>query len=236
MANNLDMSLDDLIEKSKRSSGNGVNHRGRGRNYGGPGPDRRFADRKPFRTTPYSNPKPMQLMQTMFLDGGSGAEAGTKLYISNLDYGVSNDDLKLLFSEVGELKRHSIHYDKSGRSKGIAEVVFIRQSDAIAAIKRYNNVRLDGKPLKIELVGVNVVSPIVMPPPANSKLGKPQGDFTSGLGRGRGGGFRNGNWRGHRPTGRRQERACVEKVKLTAKDLDADLERYRLAAIDINKE
>lgn len=66
-------------------------------------------------------------------------------YISNLDYGVSNEDIKVfipfvdywndkrdfffvwfcwqwrclqeLFSEVGEMKRYGIHYDKSGRSK-----------------------------------------------------------------------------------------------------------------------
>lgn len=60
-----------------------------------------------------------------------------------------------LFSEVGELKQYSIHYDKSGRSKGTGEVVFLRQTDALAAIKRYNNVQLDGKPQKIDLIGAN---------------------------------------------------------------------------------
>lgn len=93
--------------------------------------------------------------QEVFTGGVSTMETGTKLYISNLEYGVSNDDIKELFSEVGELKQYSIHYDKSGISKGTGEVVFLRQTDALAAIKRYNNVQLDGKPQKIDLIGVN---------------------------------------------------------------------------------
>ncbi|OWM74086.1 hypothetical protein CDL15_Pgr008397 [Punica granatum] len=54
-----------------------------------------------------------------------------------------------LFTEVGDIKRYSIHYDRSGRSKGTAEVVFSWRIDAVVAVKRYNNVQLDGKPLKI---------------------------------------------------------------------------------------
>lgn len=37
-------------------------------------------------------------------------------------------------------------------SQGSAEVVFARRSDAYQALKRYNNVQLDGKPMKIEIV------------------------------------------------------------------------------------
>ncbi|KAF2296021.1 hypothetical protein GH714_035726 [Hevea brasiliensis] len=110
----------------------------------------------------------------MLPSGEANGESGTKLYISELDYGVSNDDIKLLFSDVGELKRYSIHYDKSGRSKGTAEVVFSRQTDALAAIERYNNVQLDGKPMKIELVGVNLFAP-PMPVTASSNMGKSHG-------------------------------------------------------------
>ncbi|KAF4349275.1 hypothetical protein G4B88_024223 [Cannabis sativa] len=43
-------------------------------------------------------------------DRASAIETGTKLYISNLEYGVSNEDIKDFFSEVGDLKRYSIHY------------------------------------------------------------------------------------------------------------------------------
>lgn len=43
------------------------------------------------------------------------------------------------------------HFD-SGRSEEAAEVVFQQREDALAAMKRYNNLALDNKPMKIELV------------------------------------------------------------------------------------
>lgn len=43
--------------------------------------------------------------------------------------------------------------------QGSAEVVYARRSDAIAALKRYNNVLLDGKPMKIEIIGTNLGLP-----------------------------------------------------------------------------
>lgn len=43
--------------------------------------------------------------------------------------------------------------------QGTAEVVFARRTDAIAAIKRYNNVQLDGKPMKIDIIGDTQTTP-----------------------------------------------------------------------------
>ncbi|KAL8229024.1 hypothetical protein R6Q57_013924 [Mikania cordata] len=54
-------------------------------------------------------------------------ETSTKLYTWNLDYGVLNENIKVIgvfYAEVGDLKRYSIHYDRSGRSKGTAEIVY----------------------------------------------------------------------------------------------------------------
>lgn len=46
------------------------------------------------------------------------------------------------------------------RLQGSAEVVYLRRSDAFLALKRYNNVLLDGKPMKIEIVGANSDVPV----------------------------------------------------------------------------
>ncbi|XWS28865.1 hypothetical protein CRYUN_Cryun25bG0108300 [Craigia yunnanensis] len=235
MSSALEMSLDDLIKRN-RKSGSG-NSRGRGRGSG-PGPARRFPNRGANRSAPYTAAKAPEMtwQHDMYSDRGaafqgqavrvSAIETGTKLYISNLDYGVSNDDVKELFSEVGDLKRFSVHYDRSGRSKGTAEVVFSRRADAMAAVKRYNNVQLDGKPMKIEIVRTNIATPAA-PSAANGTFGSSNGAPRGG--QGRGGGF--GRQRGG-AEGRGRGKGHGEKV--SAEDLDTDLEKYHSEAMQTN--
>jgi THO complex subunit 4 len=64
-----------------------------------------------------------------------------------------------LFSEEVELEGYSIHYDQFGKSKGTAEVLFTRESDALAALRRCNQMKLYGKTLQIELVRTRLVTP-----------------------------------------------------------------------------
>ncbi|KAL5710949.1 hypothetical protein ACHQM5_021453 [Ranunculus cassubicifolius] len=268
MSSALDMSLDDLIKNNKKSSNNGGGgggRGGRGRGSSGPGPSRRFPRGGGNRTTPYSLGKPVQAPDSAWqhdmyaapfgiaaafpAQGGrsSALETGTKLYISNLDYGVSNEDIKELFSEVGDLKRHGVHYDKSGRSKGTAEVVFSRRSDASAAFKRYNNVALDGKPMKIEIVVTNVETPAILPLVANGMYGHPNviprgqprarasSRLTGGGGRGNFVGGGNNNFGGGRGAGRGRGRGRGRSDQVvSATDLDADLEKYHAESMQIN--
>jgi RNA recognition motif-containing protein len=71
---------------------------------------------------------------------------GTKLSVSNLDPGVTETDVKDLFSDVGELKSYRLF------DNGVAEVVYKSKQDAMDAINRYHGVPLDGKPMIIKNV------------------------------------------------------------------------------------
>ncbi|KAI3823403.1 hypothetical protein L1987_04838 [Smallanthus sonchifolius] len=252
---NLDMSLDDMIKINKKSRAS-ENPRSRARNSG-PGPSRRLPNRASKRSTPYGAQKVEAPDTTWGHDmydghaaghtarsnqGSSGIETGTKLLISNLDYGVSNEDIKELFAEVGDLKRATIHYDRSGRSKGTAEVVFSRRRDAESAIKRYDSVQLDGKPMKIEMLGTNMgndggpnAANVVYgnqngAPRRGGVMGRLRGGGQTMRPQGGGGGGRGGSGRG-RERGRGRGRGGERGGKVSAEDLDADLEKYHAGSM-----
>ncbi|GER55161.1 RNA-binding (RRM/RBD/RNP motifs) family protein [Striga asiatica] len=230
----LDMSLEDIIKNNKKSAS-----RGRGRaGGGGPGPARRQPNRSANRAAPYLPPKAPESVWAHDMFPGSGRasassiETGAKLYISNLDYGVSNEDIMELFAEVGDLKRCNVDYDRTARSKGTAEVVFSWRQDALAAIKKYNNVQLDGKPMKIELVGTNIPTAGGARLPTAGAFRDPNAvpprQGRGGFGRPRGGGRGRGFGRGGRGLGKSRGE------KISAEDLDADLDKYHAESMQTN--
>ena len=59
-----------------------------------------------------------------------------KLYIGNLDYGVTKDDLLDLFSKAGKVIDAVVISDKySGRSKGFGFVEYEKDEEATKALK-----------------------------------------------------------------------------------------------------
>ena len=81
----------------------------------------------------------------IFFKADYGVRSTAKLLISNLDYGVVDQDMKELFSQFGPIEECRVLYEKGGRSTGTAQVIFQRVADAKRARQEYNNVPLDGR-------------------------------------------------------------------------------------------
>jgi RNA recognition motif-containing protein len=72
------------------------------------------------------------------------------MYIGNLAYDVTEDDLKNAFSEFGEVSSVKIITDKfSGRPKGFGFVEMPDNSEADQAIKALNGKVLNGRSIKV---------------------------------------------------------------------------------------
>jgi cold-inducible RNA-binding protein len=93
-----------------------------------------------------------------------------KLYVGNLSYDLSDDELKDHFSQAGNVtSANVIRYHDTGRSKGFGFVEMRSEEEAQKAIDMFNGQELKGR---------KIVVSEARPP-------KPKGNF--------GGGFRRGN-------------------------------------------
>jgi len=73
----------------------------------------------------------------------------TKLYVGNLPWSASEDDLKDLFSPVGEVLSAKLITDReTGRSRGFG-FVEMETADANAAISQLNGQDYGGRPLRV---------------------------------------------------------------------------------------
>ena len=72
------------------------------------------------------------------------------IYVGNLDYSVTDDDLREAFGEFGEIQSANVIKDKmSGRSKGFGFVEMPSNSEADQAIKALNGSDLKGRNIKV---------------------------------------------------------------------------------------
>lgn len=72
------------------------------------------------------------------------------IYVGNLSYGVSDDNLREVFEAFGEVSSAKVITDKySGRSKGFGFVEMDNDSEANAAIEQLDGAEIDGRPVKV---------------------------------------------------------------------------------------
>jgi len=105
----------------------------------------------------------------------------SKLYVGNLSYSTTEDDLRTLFTQAGAVTSVALIKDRdSGRSKGFAFVEMSSQVEAEKAISMFNGYQLGDRELKVSLAR-----------PREEK-GRPFGNRGSGRShsQGRGGGKR----------------------------------------------
>jgi RNA recognition motif-containing protein len=96
------------------------------------------------------------------------------LYVGNLSYKITDDDLNSNFSEAGEISTSSIIKDKfTGQSKGFGFVEMKTEEGAAEAIKRFHGGIFDGKAITVNEA-------------------RPKKEFGSGGGNRGGGGFNRG--------------------------------------------
>lgn len=74
----------------------------------------------------------------------------TKLYVGNLSFRTTNEELRALFSQAGEVESASIIEDReTGRSRGFGFVEMKTAEGAQAAIAQFNGKDLGGRSLTV---------------------------------------------------------------------------------------
>jgi RNA recognition motif-containing protein len=117
-----------------------------------------------------------------------------KLYVGNLPFASTAQDLEALFGQVGTVSVVEIIFDKfTGRSRGFAFVTMGSGDEAQQAVEKFHGYEMEGRAL-----AVNIARPREERPPGGGGGGfggERRGGFGGGGGRGGrggGGGFRGG--------------------------------------------
>jgi len=74
----------------------------------------------------------------------------TRLYVGNLNFRTTSDELREIFSQAGEVENASVVEDRdTGRSRGFGFVEMATAEGAAAAIEQFNGKELGGRALTV---------------------------------------------------------------------------------------
>ncbi len=80
----------------------------------------------------------------------SSQPSGTLLFIGNLSWGTSNDDLKQAFSEYNITDARVLTDRETGRSRGFGFLTFPTEEEATKAIEAKNNTEIAGRQIRLD--------------------------------------------------------------------------------------
>ncbi|HEY8224913.1 MAG TPA: RNA-binding protein [Pyrinomonadaceae bacterium] len=110
----------------------------------------------------------------------------TKLYVGNLAFQTTSQDLQELFAQAGTVESANIVEDRgTGQSRGFAFVEMSSKEEAAAAIEQLNGKEVGGRALK-----VNEAKPRENRGAGGRSFGNNRGGFGGNRGGGNGGGRR----------------------------------------------
>jgi len=119
-----------------------------------------------------------------------------KLYVGNLPFASTAQDLEALFGQVGTVSVVEIIFDKfTGRSRGFAFVTMANGEEAQQCVEKFHGHEIEGRAL-----AVNIARPREERPPGGGGFGGGRGGG-GGYGGGRGGRGGGGGYRGGRGGG-----------------------------------
>ncbi|MBX9626918.1 MAG: RNA-binding protein, partial [Gemmataceae bacterium] len=76
----------------------------------------------------------------------------TNIYVGNLPWSTTTDDLYAMFQQYGAVARAQIVTDReTGRSRGFGFVEMVNEAEANAAIEALNNQPMNGRPLTVNV-------------------------------------------------------------------------------------
>jgi|ERR1035437_307687 RNA recognition motif-containing protein len=106
---------------------------------------------------------------------------GNKLYVGNLSFRVTSEDLQEYFGAAGAVESANVVYDReTGRSRGFGFVEMASEDDATAAIAQFNGQEYDDRNMVVN--------------EARPREERPRGGSNYRNESGGGGGYRSERW------------------------------------------